>query len=140
MIWYLNSSRVSWYSFRLKTKALGKVKKQQNFSKYKFFTLSTAGMNLLYWFRLVYSAGPKWHKCSSMYWPLPGKCPNTDQKKLCIWSLFMKWKICEFVNFKKALCISWETLEIEVARCSENLQQIYRRTPMPQFHFNKVTS
>ena len=25
-------------------------------------------------------------------------------------------------------------------RCSENMQQIYRRTPMPKFDFNKNTS
>ena len=24
-------------------------------------------------------------------------------------------------------------------RCSENMQQIYRRTPVPKFDFNKVT-
>ena len=99
MIRYLNSSRVSWYSFRLKTKALGKVKKQQNFSKYKFFTLSTAGMNLLYWFHLVYSAGPKWHKSSSMYWTLPGKYPNADQKKALYLDCFHaveNLRICKF--------------------------------------------
>ena len=30
------------------------------------------------------------------------------------------------------------TIGVLMTRCSENMQQIYRRTPMPKFDFNKV--
>ena len=36
------------------------------------------------------------------------------------------------------LCNNCQLTEAAIQRCSKNMQQIYRRTPIPKYNFNKV--
>ena len=87
---------------------------------------------------------------------------NTDQKKLCIWTLFTQWKsywslFCRaytikevlliLVSFQKRSFTDWHIslnafkkwpLGFLRKEYSENMQQVYKRTPMPKCDFNEA--
>ena len=52
---------------------------------------------------------------------------------------FTRWKISWFINFKYSVLLKQLFRAVLIRRCSENIQQIYRTTPVPNCDFNKVT-
>ena len=59
--------------------------------------------------------------------------PFKDDMKNAFYLILQKFFVSRFLNFQKQ-----PVRGILRKRCSENMQQIYRRTPMPKCDFNKV--
>ena len=58
---------------------------------------------------------------------------NVDQLKHCI-----KGLVSLIRDLFKSTKQKQPSRDVPIKRCSENMQQIYRKTPMPKCDFNKV--
>ena len=83
----------------------------------------------IYWKlrKLKHSCVLVWHSCKRKQWRTSGQVINTN-----ILFQFL------FINFLGLELQKQPPRGVLIKMCSENMQQIYRRTPMPKCYFNKV--